>query len=120
MTRANLAWPRSHKFHCCLTAKCHTDNGSGIQFFVPPFKDSAAIQAEYADTVIHVVLAGVSEMQSPRPTGLAMPSFDRTLSGQQVADVMNYIRNAWGNHAPPVSTDTVSAVSKSLKQPIVN
>jgi mono/diheme cytochrome c family protein len=36
-----------------------------------------------------------------------MPAYARQLSDQQVADVANYIRNSWGNAAPPVAAAEV-------------
>jgi mono/diheme cytochrome c family protein len=32
-----------------------------------------------------------------------MPAYAEQLSDQQIADVANYIRNAWGNAAPLVT-----------------
>ena len=41
-----------------------------------------------------------------------MPPYAHQLSDQQVADVANYIRNAWGNAAPPVTSDQVKAARR--------
>jgi len=49
------------------------------------------------------------------PTGLAMPAFDWKLDDKEVADLVNYIRNAWGNHASLTSADTVSKVRKNVE-----
>jgi len=43
-----------------------------------------------------------------------MPPFAWKLSDRQVADVVTYIRNAWGNQASPVTTGVVRAARKSL------
>jgi mono/diheme cytochrome c family protein len=42
-----------------------------------------------------------------------MPAFP-VLSDEQVADVATYIRNSWGNHAPPVSARQVSGLRAAL------
>jgi mono/diheme cytochrome c family protein len=47
------------------------------------------------------------------PTGLAMPAFDWKLNDQEIADVLTYIRNSWGNRAPAVSADTVADMRES-------
>jgi mono/diheme cytochrome c family protein len=45
-----------------------------------------------------------------------MPSFAWTLTDDQVAAVATYIRNAWGNHAPPVETATVGQTRRTLEE----
>lgn len=115
LSSQTLARGRAIYMYNC--AGCHMDNGGGMQHFFPPLKGSAAIQAENAGTVIHVVLSGASiTAPGTTPTGIAMPSFERTLNNQQIADVVNYIRNAWGNRSSLVRTDTVSDIRKSLKK----
>ena len=44
-----------------------------------------------------------------------MPAFDWKLDDAEVADLVNYIRNAWGNHASPTSADAVSKVRMDLE-----
>lgn len=88
---------------------CHMPDGRGIARVFPSLKGNAALQAERPDTVIHVVLTGAKMAATPtKPTGLAMPAFDWKLDDQEITDVVNYIRHAWGNHAPLVSIGMVS------------
>jgi mono/diheme cytochrome c family protein len=95
---------------------CHNPDGRGVAKVFPPLTGSAAIQADNPGTVIHVVLAG-SKMAAPSslPTGLAMPGFAWKLDDHQIADVVNYARQAWGNRAPLVAADTVAAVRKDIE-----
>ena len=37
-----------------------------------------------------------------------MPAYAAKMTDQQIADVTNYIRNAWGNAAPLVTADQVA------------
>lgn len=94
---------------------CHMPDGRGLAQVFPPLTGSSAIQADQAGTVIHVVLAG-ARMAAPhtKPTGLAMPGFGWKLNDGEVADVVNYIRHAWGNRAPLVDADAVAAVRKDI------
>lgn len=109
--------PRGHSLYMYNCAGCHMDNGAGVPHFFPPLRGSAAIQAKNPGTVIHVVLAGASlTPPSSIPTGILMPAFERKLNDRQIADVVNYIRNTWGNRAPLVRVDTVSDIRKSLKK----
>jgi mono/diheme cytochrome c family protein len=94
---------------------CHMPDGRGVAKVFPPLTGSAAIQADDPGTVVHVVLAG-ARMAAPasKPTGLAMPGFGWKMDDQQIADVVNYIRHAWGNRAPLVDADAVARVRKDI------
>ncbi len=39
-----------------------------------------------------------------------MPALGWRLDDEQIAAVLTYIRNAWGNAAPPVAASAVTAV----------
>jgi nitrite reductase (NO-forming) len=41
---------------------------------------------------------------------MEMTAFD--LSDEQVSDVLNYIRNSWGNKGKPVTSEEVAAARK--------
>jgi len=95
---------------------CHMESGEGLAQVFPPLKGSSAVQAESPDTVIHVVLAGAKVATTQgKPTGFAMPAFDWKLDDTEIADLVNYIRNAWGNHASLTSSDVVSKVRKDVE-----
>jgi mono/diheme cytochrome c family protein len=44
-----------------------------------------------------------------------MPAMAGRLTNEQIAAVLTYIRNAWGNAAPAVSADEVKIIKISLK-----
>ena len=96
-------------------AACHMHDGGGIAHVFPPLMGSSAIQAREAATVIRVVLEGASvPARAGQRSYLAMPAFGRKLDDQEVADVVNYIRNAWGNRASAVDADTVAKSRQAL------
>jgi mono/diheme cytochrome c family protein len=45
-----------------------------------------------------------------------MPAFDWKLSDAEVAAVVTYVRNSWGNAAAAVPADAVSSQRKSLAE----
>jgi len=95
---------------------CHMENGEGLTQVFPSLKASSAVQATLPDTVIHVVLGGAKAAATlSKPTGLAMPAFDRKLDDKQIADLVNYIRNAWGNHASQTDAGAVSKIRKDVQ-----
>ena len=67
--------------------------------------------------MIQVMLAGATVAATKgKPTALAMPAFDWKLDDKEIADLVNYIRNAWGNHASVVDAGTVADVRKQVRQ----
>jgi mono/diheme cytochrome c family protein len=98
-------------------AACHGPDGSGVDGLFPVLKSSALVQSLDPASVLHVVLRGSrSAATDPAPTAAAMPSFGWTLSDFEVAAVSTFVRNAWGNRAPPVDTATVGRARHALEQ----
>jgi mono/diheme cytochrome c family protein len=87
---------------------CHTSDGKGTSGLFPALSASPVVQQRDPTTLLHVVLRGVrSASTAGAPTAAAMPQFDWLLTDDQVAAVLTYIRNAWGNAARPVSAEEV-------------
>jgi hypothetical protein len=82
----------------------------GPQFYdkllcVPPLARNQSIQMESAVNPIRMVLNGgfpPGTEGNPMPYG--MPPFAQSLSDNEVAAVVTYIRTAWGNHGNPVTS----------------
>jgi mono/diheme cytochrome c family protein len=91
-------------------------DGGGIAEVFPRFNGSAAIQAKNPDSVIHVVLDGAQvPATSSKPAAFAMPAFGWKFTDQEVADIVNYIRNTWGNRAPPTTAGAVADVREAAR-----
>jgi mono/diheme cytochrome c family protein len=76
---------------------------------------SALVQSDDPTTLSHVVLHGTRAVSTAgAPTAPAMPAFDWRLDDTEVAAVLTYIRNAWGNAAEAVSPSAVAAQRASL------
>jgi mono/diheme cytochrome c family protein len=78
---------------------CHMPDGRGQPDLYPALAGNDFVVAEDPTPVIEVTLRGRG----------AMPSFNR-LSNQDLAGVISYIRNTWGNSAPMVMPAEVEAV----------
>jgi mono/diheme cytochrome c family protein len=106
--------------HC---AACHVGTGDGIADLFPPLKASPTVQSRDPASLLQIVLHGTQNVATDQaPTGPAMPAFGWKLSDPQVADVLTYIRNAWGNAAAPVPPDAVKSLraQKPLVQITIN
>jgi len=72
--------------HC---AACHQPNGEGLKGVFPHLKGSPIAMGPL-DAHIEIVLNG--------KTGTAMQAFAKQLTAQEIAAVITYERNAWGNN----------------------
>jgi mono/diheme cytochrome c family protein len=94
---------------------CHTSNGTGVAGLFPSLDGSPVVQQTDPTTLTHVVLRGAQSVGTRQaPTGPAMPEFGWLLKDADVAAVLTYIRNAWGNTAPPVSASEVGKTRQAL------
>jgi mono/diheme cytochrome c family protein len=87
--------------HC---KSCHGANGLGAPPTYPPLANNQATSMEFAANPIRMILFGgfpPSTHGNPRPYG--MPPFAQAMSDQQVADVVTYIRQSWGNRGTAVN-----------------
>ena len=85
-------------------AHCHAPDGRGIAPAYPPLAGNRAITMDSAVNAIRIVLNGgfaPGTAANPRPYG--MPPFRISLDDAQVAAVVSYMRNSWGNRAGMVS-----------------
>ena len=83
---------------------CHELDGSGAPRIYPPLPGNANLQSENPASAIKIVLDGAETITTPRaPNTGSMPPYASKMSDQDVADVVTYIRNAWGNAAPAVT-----------------
>lgn len=104
------------KLFAANCAACHQASGEGIPGVFPPLKGSAVVQAPDPTRQILVLLQGIQGANIGGITySTPMPPFGITLSDQQVADIIDYERTSWGNHAPLATAREVAAVRATLK-----
>ena len=98
-------------------AACHKDSGEGEVRLFPRLAGSALVQSDDPTTLARVVLQGTRAVSTASaPTGPAMPAFDWRLNDAQVAAVLSYVRNNWGNAAAPISARAVASQRKALRR----
>ncbi len=92
-------------------ASCHGDKGRGRLPHYPPLAANQSIQMQSAVNPIRMVLNGgypPGTAGNPMPYG--MPPFAQSLSDDEVAAVVTYIRVSWGNHGASVSAAQANAL----------
>jgi len=95
VTPAELAVGKSLYEDNC--AACHQSNGEGTPNQVPALAGNTAVTAAQPNNLVMAMLQGFG----PHGTDGAMGSFAKRLTDEQIADIANYVRTAWNNHAEP-------------------
>jgi len=90
---------------------CH-GNGSGTEI-APPLAGSEFVTGD-KDKLIGIVANGLTTKITVKGKDWTgnMPAWKGTLTNKQIADVITYIRGAWGNKAGPVTEADVAKASK--------
>jgi mono/diheme cytochrome c family protein len=104
---------RGQEVYLAECMSCHLEQGEGIPDVYPPLAKSDYLMAD-RDRSIKNVLHGLSGeiVVNGKTYSMEMIPFTH-LSDQAVSDVLNYIRNAWGNKDKnPVTPDEVKALRK--------
>lgn len=103
---------RGQQVYAANCQSCHMAEGEGIASTFPPLAKSDYLMKDQK-RAIGTVLHGLSgEITVNGETyNMAMPGYDY-LSDEEVADVLNYIQNNWGNKAKPVTPAQVKAERK--------
>lgn len=97
---------RIYKKHC---ANCHGETGAGKPPAYLPLAGSSSLAMHSAVNPIRMVLNGgypPGTAGNPRPYG--MPPFRPMLSDEEVAAVVTYIRNSWGNSTGVTTPEEVN------------
>lgn len=103
---ARLAAGKAVYVQNCLT--CHMADGGGVEGMNPPLiKTSYVLGSKYR--LASIVLKGMQDQDiDGEPYRNVMPPQSQ-LSDQQIADVLTYVRNSFGNKAPAVQPGDVKA-----------
>ncbi len=85
--------------HC---SDCHRSSGTGASPQYPSLAGNPTVTGRHTINLIRMLLNGgfpPGTQGNPRPYG--MPPFGESLSDEQAAAVLFYIRNSWGNQGDP-------------------
>jgi mono/diheme cytochrome c family protein len=88
----------------CIT--CHMENGEGMESVFPPLAKSDYLMADTKRSIQQTLygMSGEIKVNGITYNG-EMPAFE--LTDTEASDVLNYIRNSWGNKADPVTPENV-------------
>ena len=103
-----------------MCVACHLPNGKGQPGAIPPLADSDWVLGD-KERLIKISIHGLQgeiAVNGEKYVGV-MQGFGQPLASplddQQIADVLTYIRNEWGNSVSAISPEEVKAVRDSEK-----
>ncbi len=99
---------------------CHQPDGVGLAGQIPPLAKSDYLMADKARS-IRAVLQGWSGeivVNQQKYNGVMIPMFH--LSNEDVANVLTYVRNSWGNTGEVVTPAEVARVRSDVVPPTAN
>ncbi len=91
--------PVGRSTYLSYCASCHQPDGKGVPGAVAALVDNGAVLAGGPQDVIRTILGGFAAKGTDSP----MPAIGVGMTDDQIADVTNYVRQAWGNKAPPTA-----------------
>jgi mono/diheme cytochrome c family protein len=100
----------------CLA--CHQADAGGVQGMNPPLIKTKYILGD-KPTLVKIVLNGMTgdlDINGDTYHNVMAPHSD--LSDQQIADVLTYVRNSFGNKASAVTPAQVKAIRATNKPPV--
>lgn len=90
---------------------CHGQNGAGQTDYIPPLAGNSSLMDPNPSSLVNITLNGSLRLTSHgTPDPYDMPAYRVLLNDQEIADVVTYIRNAWGNNAAGVDASTVATI----------
>jgi mono/diheme cytochrome c family protein len=92
LASTDMAWVNGRDLFQRHCAACHGSSGEGVHAMVPRLARVSGIVAPDPASLIRTVLSGGQK-------GTRMPGFAGRLDDGQIADILTYIRNDWGNAA---------------------
>lgn len=99
---------RGEKIYRGACIACHELDGSGAPRIYPPLPGNTNLQSADPASAIRIMLDGAQSIVTPRaPNKGEMLAYPK-LSDQEIADVVTFIRNSWGNAAPVVTAEQVA------------
>ena len=102
----------------CYT--CHRADGDGVPRIFPALNLNSAVIANNAQSVIQVTLEGGKMAATPADRmAFTMPAFNH-LSDEEVAIIVNFIRNSWNNTAPEIKAEEVAEIREFLRNKAPN
>jgi mono/diheme cytochrome c family protein len=95
-------------------ASCHGLDAKGFTPYMPSLAGNPVVLDDNPSSLINEVLnASIPLAASGAPDSYRMPQFRQQLSDQDIADVITFIRNQWGNQASAATARQVATLRRT-------
>lgn len=105
---------RGKEVYAAQCTSCHMEQGEGLESVFPPLAKSDYLMADKKRSILQIIHGASGEM---KVNGVVysseMPAVD--LTDEQVSDVLNYVRNTWGNKGAAVTPQEVAQARAAQK-----
>jgi len=114
-------YSQGEKIYSTICIACHQINGQGLKMLAPPLVDSEWVTGS-EKRLIALVLDGMigpvtvnGKVYTVPEVAPIMPGLriNPELDDEKIAGILTYVRNTWGNSAPPVSQKAVADFRKN-------
>ncbi|MFU0885784.1 cytochrome c [Kluyvera sichuanensis] len=92
---------------------CHGTEGKGTDDNVPSLVNNPLVSAKAATPLLRVVTQGAETPTTVGNVSFRMPGYGDVMTDEEMRDVVNYVRQSWGNGAGEVTADDVAKVKAS-------
>lgn len=102
---------RGQEVYTANCVSCHMEKGEGMEGVFPPLAKSNYLMADKKRSVVQILkgVRGPLKVNGVEYNG-EMAAID--LSDQEISDVLNYVRNSFGNKGAAVTPEEVKAARK--------
>jgi alcohol dehydrogenase (quinone), cytochrome c subunit len=95
-------------------ASCHGFDAKGFTPYMPALAGNPVVLDHDPSSLINLMLNGsIPLVAAGTPDAFRMPQFRQQLTDQDIAEVITFIRNGWGNQAAPVTAAEVAKLRKT-------
>lgn len=102
---------RGKETYVAYCISCHMEQGEGVEGVYPPLAKSDYLMANKTRSIHQVIYGATGEMKvNGKSYNMDMTGFD--LTDEEVSDVLNYVRNSFGNKGDAVLPEQVRAARK--------
>ena len=108
-TKLELSKIRGKEIYSNYCITCHQENGEGVVGVFPPLASSDFLLENNEKAIRAIIFGENAELVVNNVTYFGeMPPQD--LTDQQIADVMNYILNSWGNQGEAINLEKINEI----------
>ena len=111
---ANSGHAEGERLYTQQCATCHLPDGKGHAPYIAPLTGNPTVADADPSSLINIALNGSSRIVvAGMPDAYRMPQFRVLLRDEEIAEIVSFIRQSWGNTASPVTSEQVSKIRRA-------